>query len=116
MATANRRNPAGGKRWPRLVLLLLLALAGALAWLFREPIRGYSLTGAAFAARTACSCRYVAGRGLEDCEKDFEPGMGIVFLSEDEEAKAVTASVPLIASDTARYRPGYGCVLDPWKE
>ncbi len=32
--------------------------------------------------------------------------MEAVFLSDDEEAKAVTARVPLIASETARYREG----------
>jgi hypothetical protein len=113
MATANRRNPGVRRIWPR-ILLALLVLAGVLGWFYREPLRGYSMTGAAFAARTACSCRYIAGRGLADCEKDFEPGMGIVFLNDDEEAKSVTAWVPLLASDTARYRRGYGCVLDPW--
>lgn len=101
--------------WPS-VLLGLLVLGGVLAWIYREPIAGYTTVGTAYGARTACSCRYVAGRSLGDCKKDFEPGMEVVFLSDDEEAKSVTASVPLIASDAARYRDGYGCVLDSWEE
>jgi hypothetical protein len=92
------------------VVLLLVAAVAFLA----APIRGYASVGAAFGARTACSCRYVAARTLADCKKDFEPGMQAVFLSDDSEAKSVTARVPLLASDTARFRPGYGCVLDPW--
>lgn len=108
MATANT-----GRKWPP-VLAGILVLAASLALLYREPIGGYARTGAAFGARTACSCRYVAGRTLDDCKKDAEPGMEAVFLSEDDETRSVTARVPLIASDTARYRPGYGCVLDPW--
>jgi hypothetical protein len=32
------------------------------------------------------------------------------------QAKSVTASIPLIASDTASYREGYGCVLDEWRD
>jgi len=108
MATAKTR-----LTWPRLVLLAVV-LAAAAGWAFRVPIMGYARTGAAFGARTACACRYVAGRTLKDCKKDFEPGMWPVFLSDDTEGKSVTARVPLIARDTARFRPGYGCLLDPW--
>lgn len=108
MATAKTRIT-----WPRAALVAL-ALAALIGWAFRVPILGYARTGAAFGARTACACRYVAGRSLKGCRKDFEPGMGVVFLSDDSEGKSVTARVPLVASDTARFRPGYGCLLDPW--
>lgn len=40
--------------------------------------------------------------------------MALVRMSADEQAKAVTASVPILASDTARLREGYGCVLTAW--
>lgn len=115
MATAKRSTLGKRRIWPRALLAAVL-LVGATAWLYREPIAGYTAAGAAFGARTACSCRYVAGRELKDCEKDFEPGMALVFLSDNEEAKSVTARVPLIASATARYREGWGCLLDPWKD
>ena len=113
MATAKRSTAPRRRIWPRAVLAAAV-LIGALAWFYRAPIDGYTTTAAAFGARTACACRYVAGRSLEDCEKDFEPGMELVFLSEDEDARSVTARVPLLASDTARYRDGFGCVLEPW--
>ena len=113
MATAKRSTGPRRRLWPQ-VLLALAVLAGALGWFYRAPIGGLTATGAAFGARTACACRYVAGRSLADCEKDFEPGMALVFLSDDEETKSVTARVPLLASDTARWREGYGCVLEPW--
>jgi hypothetical protein len=93
---------------------VLAVLGGAGGWYYREPIAGLSTTGAAFGARTACSCRYVAGRGLADCEKDFEPGMEVVFLSDDPATRSVTARVPLLASATAQYRQGFGCMLEPW--
>ena len=113
MATANPK-PAGRRRiWPS-VLLALAVLAGTVAWFYREPIAGYTTTGTAYGARTACSCRYVAGRPLGDCEKDFEPGMELVLLSDDPQTKTVTARVPLLASATARYREGFGGVLEPW--
>ena len=98
------------------MLLALVVLAAALGWYYRQPIAGYTAIGAAYGARTACSCRYVAGRNLDDCEKDFEPGMELVFLSDDEEERSVTAYVPLLASETATYREGYGCVLEPWED
>ena len=78
-------------------------------------MQAYSRTGAAFGARVACSCRFVGGRELADCKKDFEPGMELVMLSEDAQAKSVTARVPLIASETASYRPGFGCQLETWQ-
>jgi len=113
MATAKRNTIPRRRIWPRAVLVLVV-LGGAAAWYYRQPIAGLSTTGAAFGARTVCSCRYVAGRGLADCEKDFEPGMELVFLSDDPEARSVTARVPLLASATARYREGFGCMLEPW--
>jgi hypothetical protein len=114
MATAKRSTSGRRRIWPQVLLALMVLIAGA-GWLYREPIAGYTTTGTAFGARTACSCRYIAGRGLEDCEKDFEPGMEVVFLSDDPETKSVTARVPLIASATATYREGFGCVLEPWE-
>lgn len=114
MATAKNSSIATNRHWPRILLVAAVLLA-VLGWYYRAPIQGYSTVGTAFGARTACSCRFVAGRSLSDCKKDFEPGMEIVFLSADEAEKSVTARVPLIASDTARFRKGYGCVLDRWE-
>lgn len=114
MATVN---PAADprKKLRRRVLLLGLALVAGLALWFWGTINAYARTGAAFGARVACSCRFVGGRELGDCRKDFEPGMGLILLSEDAQAKSVTASFPLLASETATYRPGLGCQLEPWQ-
>ena len=95
-------------RW----LLIGLALIAALLALFWTPLNGYAKVGAAYGARVACSCRYLGGRSIGDCRKDFEPGMELVMLSEDAKAKSVTARFPLLASETARYRQGEGCRLD----
>ncbi|SRR5690554_518221 len=113
MATAKRSSAGRRRTWPA-VLLAAAVLAGGIAWFYRQPIDGYTTTGAAYGARTACACRYVAGRSLEDCKKDFEPGMEVVFLSDDPETRSVTARVPLLASATAQHRGGFGCVLEPW--
>lgn len=108
------RGARGSRRRWRWLLVPLAIIAGALAW-YWPTIHGYAITGTSYGARVACSCRFVGGRGLADCKKDFEPGMGLVSLSEDDSAKSVTARFPLIASQTATYRPGWGCQLEPWE-
>lgn len=120
MATANpnstlgqaRRRRFGGRR---IALIAALMLAGALAFFWR-PLNGFAMTGASYGARVACSCRYVGGRSLGDCRKDFESGMELVSLSEDPAQRSVTASFPLIASQTATFREGEGCRLEPWRD
>ena len=109
-APASSRRPRYG-----LWLLALIALGlGGSAWAFREPINGYGSIASAYSARVGCSCRFVAGRSLEDCAKDKVGGMELVSLSEDIEEKSVTARM-LVISDTARMKPGYGCVMEPWE-
>lgn len=102
------------RRWRMKLVVLALLLGGLAAW-FWNPIYGYAVTGASYGARVACSCRFEGGRPLDDCRKDFEPGMSLVTLSEDVEGKSVTARFPLLARQTATYREGWGCVLEPWK-
>lgn len=103
------------RRWPWVLLVLVLAVV-AIGWYFRTPITGYAQVGTAYAARVGCSCRFVAGRDLSDCKKDKLDGMELVTLVDDTEARSVTARFPLITSDTATYREGYGCVLGEWPE
>lgn len=111
-AASTRTRPRYG-----LWMLAVLALAiGGAAWAFREPIDGYGTTASAYSARVACSCRFVAGRSLEDCGKDKLAGMEAVTLVEDVRAKSVTARFPLVAEATATYREGYGCVLEKWED
>lgn len=97
-------------RWA-LLLLVVLVGAGVFVW---PQLRGYAVTGTAYGARVACSCRFVGGRSIGDCRKDFEPGMDLITLSEDTATRSVTARFPLIARQTASYREGWGCVLEPW--
>lgn len=114
MATTKRTRSTQRRRiWPWLLVLAVLAAGAAFLWQ-RDTIEGYAITGTSYGARVACACRYVGGRSLEDCEKDFEPGMELISLSEDESARSVTASFPILESQTATYRDGYGCVLEEW--
>lgn len=100
-------------RWVLLGLGVLLVAGLIYAW---PMMRAYSQTGAAYSARVVCSCRYIGGRALGDCEKDLEPGMEIVSLSEAADTKRIDATVPFMADESAEYREGYGCVLMTEKE
>lgn len=115
MATSNPAvNPVLRAR-RRVLVVLAVLVAGGLAW-FWKPLNGYAVLGSAYGARVACSCHYLGGRSLSDCRKDFEPGMGLITLSEDKDAKSVTARFPLLARQTATYREGEGCQLEGWHD
>jgi hypothetical protein len=92
-------------------LLAVVGLAAFYWYSHREDARAATSYG----ARVACSCRHVAGRELDQCRDDFLPGMSLVMLSEDDEGRAVTASLPFFGSETARYLDGPGCVLKGWE-
>lgn len=116
MATAKpiaSTTPRRHHRLRKLWLPVVVVGVALLAWFWR-PLNAYAETGAAYGARVACSCRYVEGRALGDCRKDFEPGMQLVRVSEDEAARSVTASFPLLSRQTATFREGEGCVLEKW--
>lgn len=113
MASAKMMTGPRRRLWP-WVLLGVVAVVGALALYFWPAATAYSRTGSAYAARVICSCRHIGGRTLEDCKKDLEPGMEIVSVSEAFEERRVTASVPLLAKESAVFRPGSGCVLEDW--
>jgi hypothetical protein len=111
-ATSSRSRARSAGWW--VLLALVTAIIAALV-AFREPMRGYAGVSTAYSARVACSCRFVAGRSLADCAKDKLAGMELVTLVDDPEARSVTARFPLVASTTATYREGYGCVLEKWE-
>ncbi|WP_311266726.1 hypothetical protein [Sphingobium sp. WCS2017Hpa-17] len=98
-------------KWWILGGLLVLALLGALTWHWTS-LSARARLGAAYGARIGCSCRYVEGRAMGSCNDDKEPGMGLVGLTDLPEERAVQASVPLLATRTARFKPGWGCLLD----
>lgn len=100
------------RRWRLWLALLALALVGLVIWAW-PGWRAQAEVGAAYGARIGCSCRYVQGRDIESCRTDFEPGMEMVSIEEVEGERAIRASVPLLASRTARFAGRSGCLLDP---
>jgi hypothetical protein len=72
--------------------------------------------GVGYGARVACGCRYIEGRPISDCYKDFEPGMEPIRLSDNPATKTITASVPLIARRSVTYDPVLGCQPEKFKD
>ncbi|WP_417620557.1 hypothetical protein [Parasphingorhabdus sp.] len=107
------RTPLTRKRTALYVGALFLVILIALFAYNYNAIKGQLDVGTAYGARVACSCHYVGGRDIDDCRKDFEPGMELVSLSLDEESKSVTASALFMESATAEFREGWGCVMLP---
>jgi hypothetical protein len=91
---------------------LLVVLAAAYAYLIsQKPLLEL---GVGYGARVACACRFIGNRTLDDCRKDFEPGMEAIRLSENVAEQSVTASVPLLTSRTVRFDPDLGCQPEPF--
>lgn len=98
--------------WARWVLIALLAaFALYAAWKWGEWQRA-GAAGAAYAVRITCSCRYIGGRDAESCARDISDDAGLAFVTELPEEKAIRASVPLLGSARAVFRPGFGCLMD----
>ena len=114
MATGNQAKTSAFSILLRVAGFIVVA-GFLISFFFGEAIAGYSQVGTNYAAKTSCSCRYVAGRDLDACYADFTAGMGAIWLSENEDAQTVTASIPLLESTEAQYREGYGCVLKPYE-
>jgi hypothetical protein len=93
-------------------LLFTLAALPAALFFYARSQKPLLEVGVGYGARVACGCRYIGSRSLTDCRKDFEPGMEPIQLSEDVATKTVTASVPLLASRSARFDPVLGCVVE----
>ncbi|MGE3691380.1 MAG: hypothetical protein AB7F98_08375 [Novosphingobium sp.] len=103
------------RRGRKIALVIALVAVALLAW-YWQPLHAYARAGTSYGAHVACSCRHIGGRSLDACRKDFELGMGLVSLSEDKQAKSVTARYLLVSRQTATFHPGQGCILEKWED
>ena len=104
--------PARRSRRVVIAVLLVIGLMFGAYWIV---LRAQAEAATAYAARIGCSCRFVAGREPDQCEADMMPGMGLVRLSVDDDARSVSASLPLLSRARATYREQTGCMLEPWE-
>jgi hypothetical protein len=116
MATATKRGAAPGKgdrgSFIRVAVLVLALTLAAWVW---QVLKSRAELATAYDARLACSCRHVAGRSLAQCVSDPERS-ALVRLSEDAASRSITARVPLLGAQTARWRGPAGCRLDPYDD
>lgn len=114
--TSTAKTPAGqprkSGRWKLWLGLAALVLIGVVIWQY-PSWKAQAEVGSAYAARVACSCRFVQGRELGSCLTDFDPGTEMVSVEEIPDEQRIRASVPMLASRTARYAGATGCVLEP---
>lgn len=97
----------------RLIAYIVLAfiIIAALYLIYNlAAIKGNAQLGSSYASHVMCSCRYIEGRSLEDCKKDFEAGMEIVSLSDDPENERMNAYVPFLGNAVAERRGAFGCI------
>lgn len=92
--------------------LLLVALVALAIWKW-DDWRAGALASSAYAARHVCSCRYVAGRSAESCARDVAGEAGWASVTDRPEEKRVTARIALFGHAEARFRDGYGCLMEP---
>ncbi|MEL6356573.1 MAG: serine hydrolase [Bacteroidota bacterium] len=95
----------------RLVLLALFVLVLISAFLYVLPLLR---TGAGYAAKMACSCRYLQDASDLDTVRTQRLNfsvLGHVSLQENTAEKSVQASFYGLAKRKAYYIPGRGCVL-----
>ncbi|TPG17545.1 hypothetical protein EAH79_00485 [Sphingomonas koreensis] len=107
---ASRRNAL---IWIPIAILAVLLIAG---YAYAQSQKPKLELGVGYGARVACGCRYIEGRPLDSCYKDFEPGMEVIHLADDPHTKTVTASVPLLASRSVRFDAELGCQPAPYKD
>ena len=98
--------------WTPVAVVLILLVA---AYAYAQSQKPKLELGVGYGARVACGCRYIEGRPLASCYKDFEPGMEVIHLADNPRTKTVTASVPLLVSRSVRFDPGLGCQPEPFK-
>lgn len=108
--SGRRHNRLKLAKWAAVALLMLIV--ALMLWKWRDW-QASAQVGAAYAARLTCSCRYVGGRSAESCAGDIRQDTGLVRVTERPEEKRVIASVPLLGHAEARFRPGYGCLMQP---
>jgi len=92
--------------------VLVAALGGAYA--YAESQRPLLELGVGYGGRVACACRYIGNRPLENCYKDFEPGMEVIRLADDRATRTVTAYVPVVGiRRSVTFDPLLGCQPEP---
>ena len=91
------------------------ALGGAYVVVAGNLRAGTAGVGTALGAQIGCADVFLMHRTVQDAETNdlhaLSPAAKIIGLKADMQAQTVTATLPLVLSRTAQYRPGLGCTL-----
>jgi hypothetical protein len=93
------------KRIVMAVVILLVAGAVVAGRHFRK----LAVIGAGYAAEQTCACMFVSGRTLDSCRGDLESMAQRIVTIEPRDREIHTRT--LLSSATARFEPGFGCML-----
>ena len=94
----------------KILLGILLVLVIAIGYVGPYYYQ-YAQIGAAYNAKTVCSCVFVSGRSLASVEKEDLYTIPYGTQTIDRKTQTATASLFGLVSQTALYRPGLGCTL-----
>lgn len=99
-----------------LLVVLLFAAIGSIAFLASPVNRIYLPTATGFAAKQACSLHFVSGLSLERARAMYidpllEPALPVLRVALDEDRREVRTSLIGLHGRTAVHRPGLGCSL-----
>ncbi|QMW23457.1 hypothetical protein [Sandaracinobacteroides saxicola] len=101
------------RRWAANLGFLLLGLVLLWQLVLHSPLGRRADVAAGYSARVICACHFVAGRSLQSCLTDMEPGTELARVTIDDSAGRVTSVVPLLARRSASVRGDLGCTIDP---
>lgn len=99
-----------GAKWAAAAVLAGAVLVSVWKW---SEWRAAAAAGSAYAARITCSCRYIEGRSAESCADDVADDAALVFIAEKPEEREIVGRVPLLGRAAAKFKPGYGCLMQP---
>ena len=91
------------------VLALFIAFAG---WKW-SAWKASAQAGSAYAARITGSCRFIQGRSAQSCAGDIAEDASAVTITENIKERRITGSVALLGEASAKFTPGFGCLMEP---
>jgi CubicO group peptidase (beta-lactamase class C family) len=96
-----------GKKIKNSVYLILIAI---LIYGINYGIK-YARIGAAYDAKTVCSCTFIQNRNLENIKAEELYAVPFANISIDKKERTVSANIYGFAESKAIFRPGLGCTL-----
>ena len=92
------------------IAIVSLAIIGAAAlWIWGKPMMDI---GTNYAAKQMCSCIYLGGRDVDDCQSDMDEGLEQIDIRHVPEREGVETDMFFISTSAAYYHPGTGCTIE----